>query len=569
MENEIIRFEHDTSIDSERGIIILDEQNKIISINDHAKALFPDLKTENGFIFLSDLGKKFAKDVGKAKRVSAGKRLNFCCYIGLKKTFIHMYYSQKYCVLEIFAVSETYVDTVDNIIYTSIFDKIIDCFFDGIYVTRNDGLTLKVSNSYERLTGIGREEVVGKYMDDIVKEGILSQSATKRIVETKMPYTYEQTTRVGKTVTSSGTPIFDEDGEVANVIFNVRDVTELNRLKNELNKSREIADYYRKQIEKYNDNPENYVVCENPGFKKTLAIAERAAKYDSTIMILGESGVGKEVIANYIVNNSSRANMPFIKINCGAINENLLESELFGYVGGAFTGASKSGHMGAFELANKGTIFLDEIGEMPYHLQVKLLRVLQERKISRVGSTKEIPIDIRIISATNKDLEKMVEKKQFREDLYYRLKVIPINVPPLRERKEDIFPLINIFINKFNKKYNTKKVFDPEVFGFLTGLKWPGNVRELQNMVEYIIVESIEDTITLENIKALYPEKVEEFRASELKVMNLNEAKDQLERDMIVKAMEKYKTTQKAAEILGISQASVSRKYAKYKSMQN
>jgi transcriptional regulator with PAS, ATPase and Fis domain len=300
--------------------------------------------------------------------------------------------------------------------------------------------------------------------------------------------------------------------------------------------------------------------------KKVFDFAARVAQVDSTVLITGESGSGKEIVAKTIHKLSKRKDGPLIQINCGAIPENLLESELFGYEPGAFTGASKEGKLGMFELAENGTLFLDEIGELPLNLQVKLLRVLQEREIVRVGGIKPKKINVRIIAATNKDLEKMVEKGMFREDLYYRLNVVRIKIPPLRERKTDIPPLIQHFLRKFNEKYEMNKKISPEVIERLIAYDWPGNVRELENLIERLVVIVIEDIIELKHLPDYLQASInsDHFQVSVSGIIPLKKASEDLEKQLISKALQKYGSTRKAAQILEVDQATIVRKAKKY-----
>jgi transcriptional regulator with PAS, ATPase and Fis domain len=293
-------------------------------------------------------------------------------------------------------------------------------------------------------------------------------------------------------------------------------------------------------------------------------LATWVGQVDSTVLILGESGVGKEVIAHTIVRSSDRRDEPFIKVNCGAIPENLLESELFGYEKGSFTGADRKGKPGMFELAHKGTLLLDEVAEIPLNLQVKLLRAIQEQEIMRVGGTKPIKLEVRIIAATNKNLDERVKNGEFREDLFYRLNVIPITVPPLRDRKEDIPPLIEHFLRRYNDKYKLSKTISPQVIERLVNYDWPGNVRELQNIVERMVVLTREDGISLINIPPQIKPLVEKeryFHVDVADVIPLKDALFQVEKKLIIKALQKYGTTRRAAEALGVDQSTVVRKY--------
>ena len=283
------------------------------------------------------------------------------------------------------------------------------------------------------------------------------------------------------------------------------------------------------------------------------------AKSEASVLITGESGVGKEVAAKEIYRQGLRKEAPFITVNCAAIPENLLESELFGYEKGAFTGAFKE-KMGLFEVANGGTILLDEIGEFPMHLQPKLLRVLQEREIRRVGSTKSIPIDVRVIAATNRDLMAQVKNGNFRADLYYRLNVVPIQIPALRDRREDIALLASNFLVMFNKKYKTSKFFLSQAVMLLEQHDWPGNVRELENVVERLVIVSSKQAITPQQVLMVFSGRMNVDTGTDAPVMSLKEVTAQLEKRMIAEALTNYKSTYKAAKVLGLSQSTLVRK---------
>jgi PAS domain S-box-containing protein len=373
---------------------------------------------------------------------------------------------------------------------------VLDISPDIIFISDGSGKALRVSSSCKNLWGYEVDNFIGKSVYDLEAEGAFKPSATRLVLETKEQVEITQMTKIGRKLTVIGTPVKDGNGNILRVVNVSKDITELSTLKQQLDKEKLRNESYRKkltEILKPKQTPS--VIFNSSSMNNILETAQKIAEYDSTILLLGESGVGKEVIANYIHGCSKRSNYPFIKINCGAIPENLLESELFGYEKGSFTGATKQGKPGLFEASHQGTIFLDEIGEIPYPLQVKLLRVLQEQEITRIGGTKPIKIDVRIIAATNRNLSEEVKKKQFREDLYYRLNVVPIYVPPLRDRPSDLVPLILHFTDKFNQKFSKNKHFSSEAIDSLYKYPWPGNVRELQNIIERIIVTTDSDHI--------------------------------------------------------------------------
>ena len=309
------------------------------------------------------------------------------------------------------------------------------------------------------------------------------------------------------------------------------------------------------------------IIGESNIIEKIKKTFQKSAITDSTILIQGESGTGKDLFARAIHAYSLRSNGPFVSINCGAIPETLLESELFGYEEGAFTGARRGGKPGKFELAHRGTIFLDEIGDIPLHLQVKLLKVLEEKKIERVGGTRAIPIDVRIIAATHRELEKMMENQRFREDLYYRLSVIPVFIPPLRERKEDIRPLMNKFFTDYNKKMG-KRVsgFSQQALDKILEYHWPGNIRELENAVEYAINMVNDGYIQTEHLPArIIKEKWKEVNHTRKSGDNIKD----MEQKAIIEALNKFGTSgsgkEKAAQYLGISRATIYRKLQELK----
>lgn len=301
------------------------------------------------------------------------------------------------------------------------------------------------------------------------------------------------------------------------------------------------------------------VMCE------LVDLANRVAKQDVTVLIQGESGTGKEVIANLIHSSSSRSEHSFVKINCGAIPENLLESELFGYEPGAFTGADVKGKCGLFEAADGGTLFLDEIGTMPLHLQVKLLRAIQEKEIIRIGGADYIPVDIRIIAATNADLKKEVERGSFREDLYYRLNVVPITLPPLRDRKADIKPLTDYFMNKFNKKYYIEKQMDESAWKLLHKYSWPGNIRELENVMERLVVTTKSKTIHGGDIERIFSDFQVEGTFEQKIGTDLKDRVENFEKKLILSQMSYYSRSQELADALGIDKSTLTRKMKKYR----
>ena len=376
---------------------------------------------------------------------------------------------------------------------------ILNSIYDGLYITDGQANTILINRAYEEVSGLRREDVLGKSMQEIVATGMIDRSGSLGVLKTRKPVTLEQTFRTGKQALITSTPHFDSSGEITMIITVVRDMTEIYGLQRKYQESEERR---RSEMEFLQRNQRfvSRMVAADPRTLEVLARAQKVATLDTTVLLLGETGVGKEQFARYIYENSARARQSFIGINCGAIPASLIESELFGYEKGAFTGASKEGKMGVFESADKGTVFLDEVGDLPLEMQVHLLRVLQEMQVRRVGGVRSISVDVRIIAATNRNLLDMVHEKTFREDLYYRLNVVPIEIPPLRERKRDIRPLVESFLKDMNKKYRYQKRFADAAMEILYSYVWPGNVRELKNIIERMVALSEDGVVAAEDL---------------------------------------------------------------------
>ncbi|ASN06838.1 sigma-54 interaction domain-containing protein [Virgibacillus necropolis] len=457
-------------------------------------------------------------------------------------------------------------------------DAIIEGSYDVIYITDGKGNTLKANSAIEKLTGFPKECFVGKNVRALVKDGYLKDSVTLKVLEQKKIVTILTVSNAGHERLTTGKPIFNEEGEIERVITNSRDFTELDEAYRELRKALELNEYYKKELEKLKSNKHRDpdVIMESANMLEVYDLAERISEVDATVLVLGETGVGKDVLARHIHRSGQRSESgKFVKINCGAIPHDLLESELFGYESGAFTGAKRTGKLGMFEIAHNGTLFLDEVGDLPLALQVKLLHVLQEKKIQRVGGTKTIDVDIRLIAATNRDLKQMVKQGEFREDLFYRLNLIPIHIPPLRERKEDILPLVYHVLRAVNTKYGMTKEFDRGIKEFFYNYEWPGNVRELSNLVERLILTVAENIVTVKHLPTEYghqeysePEydQPENDREDEYeKEMTLKEAKEIAERKILAVAIQKYSSTYEMAQQLKTSQTTIVRKLKQYK----
>ena len=445
-------------------------------------------------------------------------------------------------------------------------DAIIENSKDGFFITDGKGYVLRVNRSYEELSGLRREIIVGKHMTELEGDAI-TESASLIAIRTREPVTIEQKFfYTGRTAYITSSPIFDEDGEIVMVVSNNRDFGEIDELKNQLDLTRRKASEaeshlaaVRSQLYHRSD-----IVARDPKMLEVLYRAGKVAAADTTVLVTGETGTGKEEIAKFLHENSARREGPFLKLNCGAISENLIESELFGYEKGAFTGASSGGKMGYFEVANHGTLFLDELGELPLDLQVKLLRVLQEREVVRIGGTKPIKVDVRVVAATNRDLESMVAKKQFREDLYYRLNVVKITIPPLRERREDVAPLTEKFLAKYNERYHVSRTFTSFAMRAMEDYQWPGNVRELKNIVEQMVIMAESERISTADLPFYRGRKGRDPRFPELTegegTLDLDAVLEKIEYSYIKAAYEQGGSLKAAAEKLGMSLATCARK---------
>lgn len=442
-------------------------------------------------------------------------------------------------------------------------EAVIESMFDGLYVTDGQANTLRINKGFERVMGIKAEQCMGRNMRDLVKEGVFSRSGTLVALETGTRATISLTASTGKEALVTSNPIYDEQGNIIMVVTNVRDITELNDLQRRLERVEGLQELYKTELEQMKRESSHGLIAISSKMKELVGMVIRIAAVDSTVLIQGESGVGKELIAEIIHSNSRCKDGPFVRVNCGAIPDNLLESELFGYESGAFTGASKSGKLGLFELAKGGIIFLDEIGELPMNLQVKLLRVLQDRTILRVGGVEPVKIDCRVLAGTNRDLRAMIEKNEFRLDLFYRLNVIPVTIPPLRERPEDIPVLINHFLKTFNQKYGMSKQLDTGVYNTLAEYSWPGNVRELENLMERLVVTCINSIITVNDLPLGILNDLRNPR-QEAKLMPLKEALENTERALLEEAFACYRSSYTIAEVLKINQSTVVRKAQKY-----
>lgn len=442
------------------------------------------------------------------------------------------------------------------------FSVLADYLHDGVQILDGEGKIVYVNLPFVRLTGIAMEEAVGQSSAALVKPGICSDASAPKVLKTrKSANAMVDCPRTGRKLLSTGTPIFNAQGQIEAIVVVDRDMTELAAAKaeleaNNLKKALMLDHLKRSHFSKS-------FIGESAEVQELLRLIHQVAPLDATVLITGETGCGKEVVSNEIFTHSNRRDAAFIKVNCAAIPANLLEAELFGYEKGAFTGAVSTGRIGLFELADKGVLLLDEIGEMPMELQPKLLRALQDREITRVGGSKPIKLDVRLLAATNCNLLDLVKQGKFREDLYYRLNVFPIAIPPLRARRGDVELLVKHFLDQYNNKYGKQIGISDAGLAVLRAYSWPGNVRELINVVERLVIIT-ESGVQVDEARIRALVNVETPRVLRAEEGGLKAALDVLEAELLRQALEKGRSTRAAAKILQIDQASVVRKARKH-----
>lgn len=444
-------------------------------------------------------------------------------------------------------------------------NQLIEYVPDGIYVTDGEANAIRINPAFERISGLDRNKMLGVNHRKLEEDRIISASSSLMVVREKKPVTIiHEYLLSNRQALVTSIPIFDNNGNIDMIVSSTRDLTELVDLKTKLAAEQKNRLKYEQQIERITSQlvDSQEIIATDKKTMDVLLLANRVSLVDSTVLITGETGVGKEVIAKYIHKHSPRKSAPYIAINCGAIPASLVESELFGYEKGAFTGARQEKKLGLLEAADKGTVFLDEVGELPMDMQVKLLRALETQTITRVGGTKEIPINVRIISATNRDLLEMTKENKFREDLYYRLKVVPIHIPPLRERRDDIIPLVNHFLERYNKKYEFDKRMSQMAYRVLYDFDWPGNVRELKNIIERTVVITEGDVITSEDLQV--SQTVFSGRAMLDGDMCLKDYLEHMEYVFIMEALAKHQGVRKAAASLKMTVPTFIRKRDNY-----
>lgn len=450
-------------------------------------------------------------------------------------------------------------------------NMVLDNCFGNIFVIDEKANIIFVNDNAANALGVSKEELMTMTAYELLDRNLVSSVAALKVLDTKKEHIQAVTFANGGTMAVNARPVFDQNGAIKYVVV--------------FSQEQKVIEHFMKSIQHENqvisqtlshvlqDADSNELIAESDTIKHCLMMAKIAAYRESTIMLYGESGAGKEVIARYVHQNSQRNKKIFLPVNCAAIPHELMESEFFGYEKGAFTGSSRSGKLGLFELADGGTIFMDEIGELDLSMQSKLLRVLESKEIMRVGGTKIKKVNVRVVAATNRNLQEMVNRGEFREDLFYRLNVIPITVPPLRERKEDIVVFAEYFMEKLNRKYYMNKKFTHEAVGVFQSYRWPGNVREMRNIVERIFVVVQDDIITARHVREILGigndvqfevEKNNQLPLAMDENQTLHDATDQFQRQYIESILKRYDgNVEKAAVAAGLGRSGLYKKMDK------
>ena len=438
---------------------------------------------------------------------------------------------------------------------------------DDMMLSDARGVILRVSETYEKNFGFAHNSIVGRSAFDLEADGTFSPCITADVIRQKRKITATQTiNHLHKNVMTVGIPLFDAAGELKYVMcFNTVSMEQINSIQRNYRRLQDSLQQYSQEIaELRTRSTATSLVFKSAPMQRLWTLMQNTANTRANILITGETGVGKSAVAKAIHAMSNRAAGPFIEVNCAVLHENLIESELFGYEKGAFTGAASSGKIGKIELANHGTLFLDEIGELPPHIQSKLLQLIQEKTIERLSGTRKLELDFRLLVATNRDLEDAVRRGLFRSDLFYRLNVIRIHIPPLRRRQEDILPLAHQFLSRFSEEYGKVLSLSPRFMSFLEQYSWPGNVRQLENLMERMAITVQDPVIDVIHLPPEYAGETLPHVPLPAQTGTLPERMDAYEGQIIRESYSRCGTTVAVARELGISQATAARKIAKY-----
>lgn len=446
---------------------------------------------------------------------------------------------------------------------------IVNSSHDGIIICDFKGVIIRINQAVERILELSREDLVGQPFRVLMENGVITNNIIHQVKKRGGPVSILENPSVDHALIITGNPVYDEDGEIAKVVINIRDMTELQGLREALEESKQLSEKYQSEIAQMRTNfePQKEIEFRSALMRNVFDLAWRVSQVESPVVLIGETGVNKSEIARFIHLHSERRAGPFLKLDCSSLPEQVLDTELFGYVADAFPGASKKDKPSIFEIAHMGTVYIEEIGELSPAIQTKLLRVLQDKEVIPLGGRQAIPIDVRVIATTQRPLNELVNQGSFREELFFHINIVPIKVPPLRERKEDVLPLLHSYLSYYNSKYTMHKEFSSEAINFLLNYKWPGNVRELANVVERLVVTTQEKVITNAEVDmAILKKESGSGKAITISgIMPLKTAIEEVEQLLLSLAIARYGTTTKAAEALGVNQSTVVRKLKKLK----
>jgi PAS domain S-box-containing protein len=559
---------------SNHGIIATDLNGRITFVNKRAKKILSHRRTKFvGTALIKHMPKtgKLVADCLKSGKPQTGSQI-FGKHVNLVVNINPMKerHTIKGVVCNFLTMDEFELSAKNLNSFSSLdrqFKTVFESSSDGIWICDHEGRVIRINKASEKLGGLKSTDIVGKKVSDIIKKGLYSDYVTDEVIQTKQPVSQLQHIKnTNKTVLCTGIPVLDDTGNLSLVVINERDITQLEALRMQLEEARKEREKFKDKISELSmqELKEQSVIAESEKMREIMRTALKIAHMEVTgILILGESGTGKGLLAKFIHNCGRRKKMPFIQINCAALPENLLEAELFGYEKGAFSGAGTRGKPGLIELAHEGTLFLDEIGDLSFSLQAKLLKYLDDHQVMRLGSTNSRIIDAIVIAATNHNLEILAKEKRFREDLFFRLNTISLNLPPLRERRDDMFDLANHFLRDYNRKYKQRKTISPLTLSLMQSYPFRGNVRELKNMIKKAVIMSEGRRIDPYILSGIGNDVLDEWSRpspEEEKINNLPGVLVRLEKEMLKAAKRQCRTTRDMAKFLNISQPSVIRK---------
>ncbi|MCG6909988.1 MAG: sigma 54-interacting transcriptional regulator [Deltaproteobacteria bacterium] len=558
-----------------QGIVATDTQGTVVFINDVARLLMHLTGSQQTGSHIASLSTYLAERLAECRNRKRGMRLmDFQLDGNRMEGEISTIMQQGGIAGFVCSLRERHVVTTGGRLSTSEMLQLqLDAVFNfselGIWILDGEGTVLKLNRAAEKLIEIKAEEIQGKNIERLAEKGVIDQALTPHILKSKRPVTkLLHVLKTDRYVMSTGMPVMDEDGNILLVVVQELDITTLRNLQGQLDELRVLAEKYQDELSHLNllDIKTHGIVSESKEMKQVLNAALKLARFDvSNILIQGESGTGKGLIAQFIHKSGKRKDKPFIQINCAALPETLLEAELFGFDKGSFTGAGTKGKIGLFEMAQHGTILLDEIGELPLSLQSKLLKCLDDHEIMHIGGLNPIKIDCTIIAATNRDLKAGVAEKKFREDLYHRLNIFGIELPPLRRRPEDIVALAHFFLERYNRKYDMQKRLSLKALHRLQRYAFPGNVRELKNCLKQAVV--MHDEAVLDDILPDGGGSQGEFPWPSIEDdagLDLAELLDNFEKSILNHTMAHCASTRQAAAYLNTSQSKIARLMKKH-----